>query len=93
MKIILSPIAGYKTTKVIVDGNIVNIDGVDFDLTENIEQSENNPFIGIATKEECTIRYEYDSIKAESHQSSNWEDYTFNIEKGEIISPIKWIKE
>lgn len=95
MKIILSPIASNKTTSVSVNGLIVTVDGTDYDLSVipeggQADADENSPFIGVATRNTVTIRYEYDSQLAEPDQSTEWSDYSFNITTGEIPCPIKW---
>ena len=98
MKIILSPVSGNKTTIVSVSGLTVAIDGVEYDLSiipegGQAEASEDSPFIGTVTRDSVTIRYEYDSSKAEPNQSTNWGDYTFEVVEGEVPCPIKWKPE
>lgn len=98
MKIILSPVSGNKTTTVSISGLTVTIDGTEYDLSiipegGQAEASEGSPFIGTVTRESVTIRYEYDSSKAESAQSTNWDDYTFDVSNGEVPCPIKWKSE
>lgn len=98
MKIILSPVASYKTTTVSISGLAVTVDGTGYDLSiipegGQAEASEGSPFIGTVTRELVTIRYEYDSAKAEPDQSTNWADYTFEVVQGEVPCPIKWKPE
>ena len=98
MKIVLSPVASNKTTTVSLSGLVLTIDGVDYDLSiipegGQAEASEDSPFIGTVTQESVTIRYEYDSMKAEPDQSTNWADYTFDVVEGEVPCPIKWKPE
>ena len=98
MKIILSPVASNKTTIVSVIGLTVTVDGTEYDLSiipegGQAEASEDSPFIGTVTRESVTIRYEYDSSKAEPSQSNNWDDYTFEVTGGEVPCPIKWKPE
>ncbi|WP_158138640.1 hypothetical protein [Vibrio metschnikovii] len=98
MKIILDPCPVWHTTKVSVNGLIVTIDGVDYDLSiipngGQAEAEEGSPFIGVVTRDEVRIRYCYDSGQSEPIQSTNWEDYTFEIESGEIPCPIRWLPE
>lgn len=98
MKIILSPVASNKTTTVSVSGLVIAIDGQDYDLSVipeggQAEAAEAGPFIGIATRDSVTIRYEYDSIRAEPNQSTDWTDYTFEVVQGEVPCPIKWKPE
>ena len=95
MKIILSPVASNKTTTVSISGLVITVDGVDCDLSiipegGQAEASEDSPFIGTVTRESVTIRYEYDSQKAEPNQSTNWDDWTFFVESGDVPSPVKW---
>ena len=98
MKIILSPVASNKTTAVSLSGLVLTIDGVEYDLSiipegGQAEASEGSPFIGTVTRESVTIRYEYDSMRAEPNQSANLDDYTFEIVEGEVPCPIKWKPE
>jgi hypothetical protein len=98
MKIILSPIAASKTTTVSLNGSILTIDGQDIDLSVipvggEAEPDEGSPFIGKVTRDEVTIRYEYNSQLAEHDQASNWDDYTFDITEGDVPCPIKWRSE
>lgn len=98
MKIILSPVASNKTTTVSLIGLVLTIDGTEYDLSiipegGQAEASEGSPFIGTVTRDLVTIRYEYDSSKAEPDQSSNWDDYTFDVAEGEVPCPIKWKPE
>lgn len=98
MKIILSPIASNRTTTVSVDGLILTIDGQAIDLSiipegGHAEPDDESPFIGLVTREEVTIRYHYDSSKAESNQSADWDDYTFTVTSGPVPCPIQWKPE
>jgi hypothetical protein len=95
MKIILSPIASTYTTTVSVTGLSLTVDGVTIDLSiipegGYADPEASSPFIGKVTRNEVTIKYFYDSSKAESNQSSDWNDYTFDIESGEVPCPIVW---
>ena len=95
MKIILSPIASNKTTRVFVNGLTLTIDDKEIDLSVIPEGGEAIPedgslFIGKVTRDEVTIRYEYDSSLAEPYQSTNWDDFTFEVTEGEVPCPIKW---
>ena len=98
MKIILSPVASNKTTTVSIGGLVLTIDGTEYDLSiipegGQAEASEDSPFIGTVTRESVTIRYEYESMKAEPDQSTNWDDWTFFVANGEVPCPIKWKPE
>ena len=95
MKIILSPIASNHTTTVSVDGLVLTIDGVPIDLSVIpeggvAEPTPGGPFVGSVTREEATIRYHYESLEALPDQSTDWDDYTFDIQSGDVPSPIVW---
>jgi hypothetical protein len=95
MKIILSPIASNHTTTVSVDELVITIDGNPIDLSVIpeggvAEPDENSPFVGPVTRDKVTVRYYYESSKAEPNQSTDWNDYTFDIESGKVPSPIIW---
>ncbi|MDA1380451.1 hypothetical protein PCI56_12930 [Plesiomonas shigelloides subsp. oncorhynchi] len=97
MKLILSPVAAMNAPKmqIRIDGLVITINGQEFDLTAipeggKAEATESSPFIGTLTREQATIRYVYDMGLAEDNQSTDWADYTFEIESGEVPCPIKW---
>lgn len=95
MIIKLSPIASNKTTSVSISGLILTVDGIDIDLSvipENgqADAEDDSPLIGVVTRDEVTIFYEYNSQLAEPYQSTNWDDYTFEVTDGEVPCPIKW---
>jgi hypothetical protein len=98
MKIILSPIASDHTTSVSVDGLVLTIDGTAIDLSVipeggQAEPDEGSPFMGTVTRDEATILYHYDSALADSIQSADWSDYTFELDSGEVPCPITWRPE
>ena len=98
MKIILSPLASHHTTLVSINGLIVTVDGTDYDFSQipeggTAEADESSPFTGTVTREQVTVKYHYESIKAEPNQSTDWDDYTFDIESGDVPCPIKWKPE
>ena len=98
MKIKLSPVASNKTTAASVNGLIVTIDGTEYDLSiipegGQAEAVQDSPFIGTVTRDSVTIRYEYDSQKAEPNQSTDWADSTFEVVDGEVPCPIRWKPE
>lgn len=98
MRVTLNPCPVWHNTKVSVNGLIVTVDGIDYDLLAipdggQAEAEEGSPFIGIVTRELVTINYCYDSSKAEPLQSTDWNDYTFEVEEGEVPCPIKWLPE
>lgn len=95
MKIILSPIASNKTTKVSVDGLTITIDGQQIDLSiipegGYAEPDADSPFANNVYRDKVTIKYFYDSSLAEPDQSKNWDDYTFDISSGDVPCPIVW---
>lgn len=98
MKITLSPIASDKTTTVSVNVLTLTIDGQEIDLSVIpeggvAEPDDDSPFVGNVTRDEVTIRYHYESDKAESDQSTNWDDYTFDVTSGDVPCPIQWKPE
>jgi hypothetical protein len=95
MQIKLSPVASNRTTTVSVSGLVITIDGQPIDLSVipeggYAEPDENSLFIGNVTREEVTVRYHYESMKAEPNQSTNWDDYTFEVTDGAVPCPIQW---
>ena len=95
MIIKLSPLASDHTTLVSINGLIVTVDGIEYDLSiipegGVAEADENSPFTGTVTREQVTVKYHYDMFKAEENQSTSWADYTFDIESGDVPCPIKW---
>lgn len=97
MILILSPVAtmNVKKMQISVSGLVITINGREYDLSAipeggQAEASEDSPFIGILTREQATIRYEYDMVLAEDNQSLDWADYTFYVTDGEVPCPIKW---
>ncbi len=97
MKIILSPIASDHTTQVSVDGLTITVDGQPIDLSVvpeggYAEPDDETPFIGKVTRDEVTVRYHYESLKAEPDQSKDWDDYTFEVTDGPVPCPIVWLE-
>jgi len=95
MKIILSPIASNHTTEISVSGLVITIDGQPIDLSVipeggYAEPEDDSPFIGNVTREAVTVRYHYESLNACDNQSTNWADYTFEINDGPVPCPIVW---
>jgi hypothetical protein len=98
MKLILSPIASDHTTSVSVNGLVLTIDDQSIDLSVipeggEAEPENDSPFVGTVTRDKATIRYHYDSALAEPNQSTDWADYTFEIESGQVPNPIAWKPE
>jgi hypothetical protein len=96
VKIILSPIASTYTTTVSVDGLTLTIDGAPIDLSVipvggYAEPDDDSPFVGNVTRDAAKIRYYYERSKAEPNQSTDWADYTFEVTKGDVPCPIKWL--
>lgn len=94
MKIILSPIASDYETTIHVSGLIVTVDGTQYDLSVipeggQAEPEEGEPFVGIITRDEVTVRYHYNSATAHPKQSTEWADYTFEVTSGTVPSPIR----
>jgi hypothetical protein len=95
MKIIFSPIASNRTTTVSVDGLTITINGEAIDLSVipvggYAEPDDDSPFIGNVTRDEVTVRYHYESLKALPDQSKDWADYTFDVTSGPVPCPIQW---
>jgi hypothetical protein len=95
MKIILSPLASNYTTLVSVSGFTITIDGQAVDLSVipeggYAEPDDESPFVGKVMRNEVTVIYHYDTSLAESNQSANWDDYTFEVTEGEVPCPIVW---
>jgi hypothetical protein len=98
MKIILSPIASGYTTTVSVNGLKLTIDGQEIDLAQIpeggvAEPDDDSPFVGNVTREQVTIKYHYESAKAEPNQSPDINDYKFDVTSGEVPCPIQWKPE
>jgi hypothetical protein len=96
VKLILSPIASTYTTTVSVDELTLTIDGAPIDLSVipvggYAEPDDDSPFVGNVTRDVATIKYHYERSKAEPNQSKDWDDYTFDVTKGDVPCPIKWL--
>lgn len=95
MKIKLSPIASSYTTQISYTDPVLTIDGVDYDLSVipvGGQAEAEAPFIGVVTRDECTIQYHYDSSNAEPNQSTNPDDYIMDTDVP-FVDPIKWREE
>lgn len=95
MQITLSPVASAKTTKIEVSGLVLTIDGAPYDLGlipqgGVAEAAEGSPFNGTVSREKVTIRYEYESCKAENNQPTDFLAYTVEVSSGEVPCPIIW---
>lgn len=95
MKIKLSPIVSIeKTPKISISGLEITIDDTVINLADipdggQAEASKDSPFIGIVTRDEVTIKYPYSTDVYSPNQSIDWNDYTFEIEDGEVPNPLK----
>jgi len=97
MQIKLSPIASNKTSQVSVAGEVLTIDGADYDLSvipDGGQVEASLPALGVIKRVdgviELAIVYHYDSELAEPMQSTNEADYIVDVISGEVTSPIKW---
>jgi len=95
MKVVLTPIASDRTSTVEVSGSVITVDGIPIDLSVipiggDAEASEDSPLVGRVTRDKCCVKYYYDLAKAEPHQSTDLNDYTFDLEFGEVPCPIVW---
>lgn len=73
MIIKLNPVSGIKDTTISLNGLILTIDGIDYDLSVIPDGGQANapidsPVSGIVTREEVTITYEYDQSTSELNQ-------------------------
>ena len=98
MKIILSPIASDHNTTVSVDGLTITVGGAPIDLSVipeggYAEPDEGSPLIGKVTRDTVTVSYHYESAKAVPDQSTDWDDYTFEVESAELPWPLEWLRE
>jgi len=102
-KIQLSPQAninlGKLHTEISVDGSVLTYDGVEYDfsgLPVNSQAEAEYPASKVSNVDGLIIVeliYKYDSSKAEPMQSTNWDDYTFLVESGDVPCPITWRPE
>jgi len=95
MKITCSPICSTRTTRVSISGLVLTVDGKEIDLSVipeggQAEAEDDSPLVGIVTREEVTIRYEYDGSLAEPNQSTELSDYVLEVTDGVMPSPIIW---
>jgi len=100
MIIELSPCASNReTTTVKVNGLVVTVDDVAYDLSVipeggsaewEVEEGKFPIFLEDVTREKVKILYFYDADKAILNQSHNKEDYIFEVTEGEVPSPIIW---
>lgn len=88
---------GKRNTSIVVQGKTIIYDGVEYDfgsLPNNSEVQAEEPAIGTIKNVEgvihVTLHYKYDCAEAELVQSSNIDDYTFEVSSGEVPCPIRW---
>lgn len=96
MRITLSPIAALESdTPPVVDGDTLTYRGEVHDLSglpDNKEVEADLPFVGPIKRVDgvihLTLQYRYHIEQAEDYQSTDWADYTFDVD-GECPDPIK----
>jgi hypothetical protein len=81
-----------------VNGEIVTVDGVNFDLSvipDGGQVEGESPALGLIKRVggviELAVLYHYDNELAEPIQSIVEADYIVDILSGEVPSPIKWL--
>jgi hypothetical protein len=97
MKLILSPIASpADDTPPTIAGQVLQYRGQSYDfspLPEGGEIEVGSPFVGAVTRKDgvicATLEYRYNWDTAEDFQSTNWNDYTFDVVSGACPCPIK----
>ena len=97
MIITLSPLASNKTNLISINGDVITIDGTDFDLSSIVEGAQvkaEYPAVGIIKREggklHVTLRYHYESKLALPDQPYSDEKYIIDIVEGDIPCPIVW---
>ena len=100
MKITLCPVAANKTTLVAVNGDVITVGGIDYDLStipDNSQVEAELPAIGVVKRVdgviEITVKYHYDEVLAEPMQSTDINDYIVDVTSGEVPSPIVWLPQ
>ncbi|EKE78591.1 hypothetical protein [Idiomarina xiamenensis] len=98
MKITLLPtVSSHDDIPPTVSLDTISYRGESYDLSQLSEGGEveaSDPFIGKITRDtngaiHLTLQYRYTTQTAESVQSMNIEDYTFDVTSGECPCPIK----
>jgi len=96
MKIKLNPLVvnNSKQAPVIsLSGLVLTIDGQQIDLSTipvgGQAESDTDLLQGIVTRDEVTVNYPYSTDIYESNQSTNKQDYEFDITEGTISCPLK----
>lgn len=87
---------GEESIPPVVQGEAITFNGLTYDFTPLLEGAEID--IGLPFKEpvtrkngviEVSLEYFYNTATAETNQSTDPEDYVFNIVSGECPDPIK----
>ena len=98
MKITLSPIVSNQDdTPPSVNGEVLTYRGQDYDLSQlpnGGEVEAETPFVGKIKRDDSgmvslTLQYQYSTETAEPMQSTDINDYIFDVESGECPCPIK----
>ena len=97
MKLILSPQAcPTDDTPLTIAGDVITYRGTSYDfspLPEGGEIEVGSPFVGAVTRKDgvihATLEYKYNWNTSEDFQSTNWDDYTFDVVSGVCPCPIK----
>lgn len=98
MKITLSPIASQTDdTPPSVNGEVLIYRGEDYDLSQlpnGGEVEAESPFVGKIKRDDngvvsLTLQYRYRTDNAETIQSTDINDYMFDVTSGECRCPIK----
>lgn len=98
MKITLSPIvSNTEDTPPSVNGEVLTYRGEDYDLSQlpnGGEVEAEDPFSGKVKRDDnciiqVTLEYRYSTNTAESMQSTDINDYIFDVESGQCPCPIK----
>ena len=95
MKITLAAQVAHETKQapvISLAGLTLTIDNKDYDLSvipEGGQAEADLPFIGVVTRDACTIQYQYSTDIYESNQSTNPEDYVIDLQDGEtLVCPL-----
>ncbi len=95
MKIKLNPIVvsqSKQASVISLSGLILTIDGQQIDLStipvDGQAESDTDLLQGIVTRDEVTVNYLYSTDIYESNQSTNKQDYEFDITEGTISCPL-----
>jgi len=93
MEIILSPVSSDEDTTVSVDGLVVTVNGIPYDLSVipaggDAQPDDNEPFFGTMTRDRVTVLYRYDGRTALPDQPTDIAEYTFDVSSGVLPDPI-----